>query len=147
MFSRLDSRNSSAYAVNLKQFEAKLDEKLIRWKGIAAKLTGVKAVSYHKTYEYLAARFGIDIIGYIEPKPGIEPSPAHVSRLVPSMKSAGAKLVIVEPNRSRRTPAYIADRIGAKLVVLPAMVNGVNEAGDYFELIDYSLNAMVKALP
>jgi len=145
-FSRLDTRNSAGYAANLKAFERKLDAKLAEWKGLAASLAGVKAVSYHKTYEYLAARFGVEIVGYIEPKPGIEPSPSHVSRLVPAMKSVGARMVIMEPNRSRRTPAYIADRIGARLVVLPAMVNGVNGASDYFELIDYSLNAMVMAL-
>lgn len=142
----VDSRNQDVYKANLKNFEAKLDSKLAEWRKLGAPLDGVSMLSYHKTYEYLARRFGFKVAGYIEPKPGIEPSPSHVTRLVPKMKSAGVKLVIMEPNRSSRTPSYIADRVGAKLVILPAMVGGTKQANDYFALIEFNLRAMVDAL-
>jgi zinc/manganese transport system substrate-binding protein len=145
-FSGMDSRNKAVYEANLKTFEARLDEKMIEWKKLAAPLKNVPTLSYHKTYEYLAKRFGFKVIGYIEPKPGIAPSPAYVSRLVPQMKGAGVKLVIMEPNRSSRTPSYIADRVGAKLVVLSAMVGGTKQADSYFGLIESNLHAMVNAL-
>jgi zinc/manganese transport system substrate-binding protein len=145
-FAEMDSRNRANYEANLKTFEAKLDKKITAWKTLAAPLKGVSVLSYHKTYEYLAARFGLLVAGYIEPKPGIQPSPSHVSRLVPQMKQAGVKMVIIEPNRSTRTPSYLARHLDAKLVILPAMVGGVEGADDYFRLIEFSLNAMVKAL-
>jgi zinc/manganese transport system substrate-binding protein len=115
------------------------------WAKLAEPLRGVKVLTYHKSFEYLAARYGFEIVGQIEPKPGLEPSPTHISALIPQAKAAGAKLVLMEPNRARKTPQFVADAIGAKLVVLPGLVGGSPEAKTCCDLIDCNLRALLKA--
>src|SRR6185503_8543646 len=107
---------------------------------------GTKVVTYHKSLTYFLEHFGLEQVGTIEPKPGIEPSPSYVNALIPKLKSAGVKLVLVEPFRTRKTPTIVAQSIGAKLVLLPAAVNGHEKAKDYFSLFDYNVSAVVAAL-
>ena len=145
-FSRLDPANLSAYQANLRAFNERVDQKMAEWAKLAAPLRGVKVVTYHKSFEYLAARFGFEIFDQIEPKPGLEPTPTHINSLIPKAKAAGVKLVMMEPNRARKTPQFVADSIGAKLVVCPGLVGGSPEAKTCFDLIDYDLHAMLKAL-
>lgn len=145
-FARLDAQNDALYRANLAAFLVKLDAKLAEWKQLAAPLKGVRLVCYHKTFEYLAERFGCEICGYIEPKPGLEPSPAHINDLIPKARAAGARLVIMEPNRPARTPQYVAQQLGVKLVAVPAQVGGVPEVKTYLDLIEHNLRAMTAGL-
>ena len=145
-FTRLDAANAPHYATNLKRFHERLDAKLAEWDKLAAPLRGVKVVTYHKSFEYLAERFGLIIVAQIEPKPGIEPTATHIAALIPRIKQEGIKLVLMEPNRPRRTPERVAEAGGAKLVVLPSMVGGVPEAKTYLDLIDYNVRTLVKAV-
>lgn len=146
VFSKLDAANAPFYQANLKKFNGRLDQKLIEWTKLMEPFRGTKVVTYHKSYEYLAARFGLEIVGQIEPKPGIEPSPTHINALIPRMKESGAKLVMIEPNRPRKTPQYVADAIGAKLVIVPGMVGGHEKIKDCFSLFDYDVAQIVAAL-
>jgi zinc/manganese transport system substrate-binding protein len=142
----LDPPNAAFYEANLRAFHQRLDTKLAEWMQAMEPLGGKKAIAYHKSYEYLAARFGLQIAGYIEPKPGIEPSPTHINQLISSLKDAGVKLVLIEPFRSRRTPEYVAQSVGARVVVLPEMPGGHEKAKDYFSLFDYAVGQMTAAL-
>jgi ABC-type Zn uptake system ZnuABC Zn-binding protein ZnuA len=146
VFKKLDPPNAIFYEANLKKFNERLDQKLAEWMKQMEPYHGVKVVTYHKSYEYFAARFGLQVVGQIEPKPGIEPSPTHINALIPRMKEAGAKLVMIEPNRSRKTAQYVADAIGAKLVILPGMVGGHEKIRDYFDLFDYDVAQITAAL-
>ena len=146
VFSKLDAANALLYQANLKKFNERLDQKLAEWARLMEPFRGTKVVTYHKSYEYFAARFGLEIVGQIEPKPGIEPSPTHINALIPRMKEAGAKLVMIEPNRPRKTPQYVADAIGAKLVIVPGMVGGHEKIKDYFSLFDYDVAQITAAL-
>ncbi len=146
VFSKLDAANALLYQANLKKFNERLDQKLAEWARLMEPFRGTKVVTYHKSYEYFAARFGLEIVGQIEPKPGIEPSPTHINALIPRMKEAGAKLVLIEPNRPRKTPQYVADAIGAKLVIVPGMVGGHEKIKDYFSLFDYDVAQITAAL-
>ncbi len=145
-FARLDPANAAYYAANLKRFSERLTDKLIEWEKLAAPLRGVKVITYHKSFEYLAATYGFNIVGQIEPKPGIEPTATHINALIPNAKAAGVKLVMMEPNRARKTPQFVADSIGAKLVICPILVGGSPEAKNCCDLIDCNLRALVKAL-
>ena len=145
-FSKLDPANALLYEANLRKFNERLDQKLAEWARLMEPFRGTKVVTYHKSYEYFAARFGLEIVGQIEPKPGIEPSPTHINALIPRMKEAGAKLVLIEPNRPRKTPQYVADAIGAKLVIVPGMVGGHEKIKDYFSLFDYDVAQITAAL-
>jgi len=107
---------------------------------------GMKVLTYHKSFDYFLERFGLVLAGTIEPKPGIEPSPTHINALIPRAKEQGVKLVIIEPNRPRKTPAYVAESTGAKLVILPGLVGGAEKAKDYFALFDFDVGQIVEAL-
>jgi len=143
---KLDPANAAAYAQNSKAFVAALDAKVAEWTALLKPVQDVKVVAYHKSFEYFAQSFGLNVVGYIEPKPGIEPSPTHINALIPKMKAEGVKLIIMEPNRPRKTPDYVANVIGAKVVLLPLLVGGNSEATDYLKLIDYDVKAVVQAL-
>ncbi len=146
VFGKLDPSNAAKFNANRITFNARLDAKLAEWSKLMEPFRGTKIATYHKSYDYFAARFGLEIVGQIEPKPGIEPSAAHVSALIPRLKQAGVKIVLIEPNRPRRTPQQIATAVGAKLVVLPGMVGGHERIKDYFDLFDYDIAQLINAL-
>jgi len=145
-FAKLDPTNASYYEANLKKFDERLDQKLAEWTKALEPYRGTKMVTYHKSLTYFLERFGFELVGTIEPKPGIEPSPSYVNALIPRLKSAGAKLILVEPFRPRKTPTYVAQGTGAKLVLIPAAVNGNEKVKDYFSLFDYDVAQIVAAL-
>jgi zinc/manganese transport system substrate-binding protein len=146
VFTQLDSANASYYAENLKKFNATIDEKLAAWTKQLEPFKGAKVVTYHKSFDYLLKRFGFELVGTIEPKPGLEPSPTHISALVPRIKSEGVRLILIETFRSRRTPERVANEAGAKVVVIPASVGGAPQARDYFSLFDYDVAQIANAL-
>ena len=145
-FSQLDPGHAAKFAAQLARFTERLDQKLAAWAALMEPWRGTKVLTYHKSYEYFAARFGLEIVGQIEPKPGIEPSPTHINSLITTLKTQGVKLVLMEPNRSRKTPEFVANAIGAKVVVLPILVGGADKATDYFALFDYNLGEVIAAL-
>lgn len=146
VFTKLDPANAAAYAANLTKFNARLEIKLAEWGRLMEPFRGTKVATYHKSYDYFAARFGLEIVGQIEPKPGIEPSATHVAALIPKLKMAGVKLILIEPNRPRRTPQQIATAVDAKVVVLPGMVGGHEKIKSYFDLFDYDVGQIVSAM-
>jgi zinc/manganese transport system substrate-binding protein len=146
VFSELDPENAQHYRTHLKEFDERLDKKIAEWKQQMEPYRGAKIVTYHKSYEYFADFFGLEVVGQLEPKPGIEPSPSHISALIPRMKSDQVKLLLIEPNRSRKTPEYVANATGAKLVIIPGMVGGHEKAKDYFGLFDYAVGQITAAL-
>jgi ABC-type Zn uptake system ZnuABC Zn-binding protein ZnuA len=143
--SKVDAPNAAYYRANLQKFNDRLDGKLKEWAKAMEPLRGTRVVTYHKTFDYFLKRFGMELAATIEPKPGIEPSPTHINALIPRAKEAGVKLVVIEANRNRRTPEYLADRIGAKVVVLPGMVGGHEKASDYIKLFDFYVEALKNA--
>lgn len=145
-FSRIDPANAAYYEANLKSFDEKLGRKLAEWDRQMEPYRGTKVVTYHKSFDYLLQHFGLVLAGTIEPKPGIEPSPAHLNSLIPRMKQEGVKLILIEPYRPRKTPGYAAEATGAKLLLLPDKVGGADKIIDYFDLFDYDVSQMVAAL-
>lgn len=145
-FAALDPKNAQEYQAKLKEFEQRLAAKLPEWEKKLAPFKGTKVITYHKSFEYFARRFGLDIFGQLEPKPGIEPTAVHINELIQSAKTQGVKLVMIEPFRPRRSAQTVAENIGAKLVIVPEKVNGVEQAKDYFSLFDYLVNTIAEAL-
>jgi zinc/manganese transport system substrate-binding protein len=145
-FGQLDAANAGYFQANLKKFNERLDKKLAEWTKSLEPYRGTKVVTYHKSFTYFLERFGLVLAGTIEPKPGVEPSPSYVNALIPRLKSEGVKLVIIEPFRPRKTPEYVAQAIGAKLLLLPGSVGGNEQAKDYFSLFDYNVSQVATAL-
>jgi len=137
--SALAPANASFFRANQEKFVQELDRKFAEWKKVMDPLRGTKVVTYHKSFDYFIERFGLELAGTLEPKPGIEPSPTHINALIPQAKAEGVKYIIIEPNRPRRTPEYVADAVGAKLVLLPGLVGGAEHVDNYFELFDYDI--------
>jgi len=86
------------------------------------------------------------VIGYVEPKPGIPPSPAHTLDLEQEMKRRNVKLVLVEPYFDLKTPNAIGRDTGAKVLVMLPSVGGVKDVTNYFQLFDYDINLIVNAI-
>ena len=137
-----DAARCETYTANAARLTAALDAKLPEWEKALAPARGQKIVSYHKDFDYLAARFGLEVVGYLEPKPGIPPSPTHLAELVPRMQAAKVRAILVEPYRERQTPDFVAGKTGAQVVVLPIMPDG----RDYIAFIDQDVRALAKAL-
>jgi zinc/manganese transport system substrate-binding protein len=127
-------------------FASRVDEAEKRWLAAMQPYTGAKVVTYHRSFPNFAERFGLEVVGYVEPRPGIPPSPQHTLDLINDMKRQNVKLVLVEPYFDLKTPNAIGRETGAQVLVLPPSVGGVKEVTDYFSLFDYDINLLVGAL-
>jgi zinc/manganese transport system substrate-binding protein len=99
-------------------------------------------VTYHDSWPYFANAFGIKVDGFVEPRPGIEPTPSHTAEIIELVKKRQIKMICMEPYFSDRAPKTIARETGAKVVVLPPSVGGASEASDYFSLFDTILKIL-----
>jgi zinc/manganese transport system substrate-binding protein len=130
----------------LADFTSRLDAAEKRWLGMMAPYKGTKMVTYHRSFPNFAERFGLDIVGYVEPRPGIPPTPQHTLDLINEMKQKNVKLVLVEPYFDLKTPNSIGRETGAQVLVMPPSVGGLKEITDYFKLFDYDINLLVDAI-
>ncbi len=144
--SQLDGANAAFYAQHEQDFERRLDEALKRWKAQMDPYRGLKVVTYHRSWPNFADAFGLDVIAYIEPKPGIPPTPQHTLDVIQAMKAQNIKIIMVEPYFDLKTPNAIAAATGAKVLVMPPSVGGVKEATDYFKLFDTDINMVTAAI-
>jgi ABC-type Zn uptake system ZnuABC Zn-binding protein ZnuA len=117
-----------------------------RWASLMAPYKGAKVVTYHNSFPNFAERFGLNVVGFIEPRPGIPPTPQHTLDLINEMKRDNVKLVLVEPYFDLKTPNSIGRETGAQVLVMPPSVGGVKEVTDYFKLFDYDINLLINAL-
>ena len=111
-----------------------------------APFKGLKVVTYHRSYTNFADRFGLEVIGYVEPRPGIPPTPQHTLDLVNEMNRQNVKLILVEPYFDLKTPNAIGRETGAEVLVMPPSVGGTKDVSDYFKLFDYDLSLLVNAI-
>ena len=146
-FCKLDSGSAAAYRANLAKFSAKLDTKLEEWQKSLAPFRGKQMVAYHNMWPYFARRFGLVSELFLEPKPGIPPTPAHLSEVITKMKTEKIGVILLEPFQNRKTAESVASETGAKVVAVTQYPGGVKgtEAG-YVEMIDYIVAALAKGL-
>jgi zinc/manganese transport system substrate-binding protein len=144
--SQLRPSDKPYFDERLADFTSRLNEGTKRWLAAMAPYKGIKVATYHRSYTNFAARFSIDVMGYVEPKPGIPPSPQNTLDLVNEMKRQNVRLVLVEPYFDLRTPNAIGRQTGAQVLVVPPSVGGVKEITDYFKLFDYNVNLIVNAI-
>jgi zinc/manganese transport system substrate-binding protein len=145
-FERNYPEHEDLFRKNLRAVEVDFDRNIERWEREAAPLKGIKFVSYHPDLDYLAERFGMEAVGTIEIRAGIDPTPGHVEELIDRMKREKVDLVVRERQYPAGLAETVAQRSGAKLVELPVMVGGVPDAKDYAGLIDYELRTLLKAV-
>ena len=107
---------------------------------------GAKLVTYHRSWPNFMERFGLVVIGYVEPKPGIPPSPSHTLELIAEMKRQGVRLIVVEPYFDKKTPQAIATQVGGQVLELAPSVGGQPGTEDYIKLFDYNVRVLSEAL-
>jgi zinc/manganese transport system substrate-binding protein len=142
----LDPSGRASFDGNLKALQQRLDAALQRWTATLKPHRGAKVVSYHRTFDYFFARFGLQALGYIEDRPGIPPAPAHVAQLIAAMRAAGVRVIFHESYFDRATSDVIAKRTGARVLVLPTSVGGAEKASSYERLIDLLVTSFVSAM-
>jgi zinc/manganese transport system substrate-binding protein len=138
--------NDAAYfAQRYDSFEQRLKQAEQQWLAQMKPYAGRKVVTYHRSWPNFAEHFGLNVVGYVEPRPGIPPSPQHTVELIGQMKRDGVKVIMVEPYFDLKTPNAIARDTGGVVVVLMPSVGGEKEITDYFKLFDYDIAKLKKA--
>lgn len=146
--SEIASADASYFHARNQDFKKRLESSIVQWELKAKKmnLTGTRVVTYHKSWSYFVKRFGLVIVNFIEPKPGIPPSPQHVQQLETQMKSQSVKLIVVEPYFDIKLPQKIALETNAKLVILPTSVGAEKDVQTYFDLFDRQLQLISESI-
>jgi ABC-type Zn uptake system ZnuABC Zn-binding protein ZnuA len=142
--SRNYPQHRAAFEKNLNSYLAELEKAIERWQTLAAPLKGVKIVTYHQDWIYFVNRFGLQQIGTIELKPGIEPTPNHLVSLVQRMQQEKARVIIYGP-QSDRYPRQLANQTGASVVRLQSIAGALPDTDTYIKFIDYNLRSLLAA--
>src|SRR6266853_1763967 len=137
--SEMRPNDASYFGQRYEAFEQRLKQSDQQWQAQMKPYAGRKVVTYHRSWPNFAEHFGLNVVGYVEPRPGIPPSPQHTVELIGQMKRDAVKLILVEPYFDLKTPNSIARETGAKVVVLMPSVGGEKEITDYFKLFDYDI--------
>lgn len=144
-FSEMQPADAAYFDQHLKDFEQRLTDAEKRWDAEMAPFKGRKVVTYHRSFPNFAKRFGLNIVDYVEPKPGIPPTPSHTLELINRMKQENIKLILVEPYFDMKTPNSVAQAVGGTAIVLLPSVGGEKQVQTYFQLFDYDINLLTTA--
>src|SRR5437763_5503484 len=135
-YSALDDTNAAFYDANYKKFEATINAKLLEWGTAMLPFKGQNVVAYHDSWPYFAHRFGVNIDTFLEPKPGIPPSPSHLAEVIEKMKAQKIKAIIIEPFHDRKIAEKVAGATGAKVVEFAQYPGALPNTDSYVKLID-----------
>jgi len=141
----MDPGDASYFQQRYADFDKRLADAQKRWEAAMKPYRGHKVVTYHRSLPNFARYFGLDVVGYVEPRPGIPPTPSHTIELIGMMRRDNVKIIMVEPYFDRKTPDSIASQTGAKVVEYLPSVGGVKDVTDYFKLFDYDIDLLTKA--
>lgn len=142
----LDPSGKATYEANLAAFEAKLTAKEKEWQAKMAPFAGTRIVTFHESWPNFAKYFKLEIVGTVEPKPGIPPSPSHTLEIINLINEEKVPVILVEPYFDAKTPNYIGDKTGAVVLTFYPSVGGIPEIKDDIGLFDYDVNAFVNAM-
>ncbi|MGZ8811598.1 MAG: metal ABC transporter substrate-binding protein [Thermoanaerobaculia bacterium] len=143
----LRPQDASYFQQRLNAFKLRINDANKRWMTMMAPYRGAKIVTYHNSWPNFARHFGLDVVDYVEPKPGVPPSPSHTFQLINLMKAQKVRAIVMEPYFDVKTPQSIAERTGAQLVILyPSVGGGKSGTEDYFQLFETNIVNLIKAL-
>jgi zinc/manganese transport system substrate-binding protein len=144
--SQLSRPDAGYFAERFTDFDRRLAEAEGRWDAAMAPYRGLEVVTYHRSWPNFCERFGLVVVGYVEPRPGIPPSPGHVLDLVGEMRQRSVKVLIVEPYFDLKTPKKVARETGAKVLVLYPSVGGDEGIDTYIDLFDRNVELLTQAI-
>ena len=143
---RAAPQHRAAFERNRQDFLARLEPALAQWTKTLEPFRGAKTVTYHADWIYFLTRFGLVQVGAVEDRPGIPPTPSHLTQLIRRMKDDKVKVVIVEPWNDQKLAARVAEEAGAKALVLAAGVGSLKGADSYLDAVAYNVNTLAQAL-
>ncbi len=139
---RLDAVNGDYYQQRRLQFLDALKSRMAAWQRDSAPLQSVPLIAYHNNWSYFARRFRLNIVGHIEPRPGVPPPPAHLATLINQAHALGVRAVIRQPHEPQKNADFVAAKARVPVVLLAASVGAVPQAADYLSLFDYNVKAL-----
>jgi len=131
---------------NRERFLADLKTRRARWNELLAPYAGAKLVAYHNSWPYFARRFRLDVVDFIEPKPGVAPSPAHLARLISAGRKAQVRAIVHEPYEPDDASQLVARKLSVPFVLLATSVDSVPGTEDYLALLDHNVVTLAQAL-
>src|ERR1700680_3363696 len=143
--SEMRPEDTAYFTQRYSDFEQRLKQADQRWLAEMKPYEGRKIVTYHRSWPNFAEHFHLNVVGYVEPRPGIPPSPQHTVELIQQMKRDNVKVIVVEPYFDLKTPNSVARETGGQVLVLPPSVGGEKEITDYFKLFDYDISKLKQA--
>ncbi len=143
--SEMQPADASYFQQRYADFDKRLSAAEKGWDAKMAPYRGRKIVTYHRSWPNFCDRYGLDVVDYVEPRPGIPPTPSHTLELINTMKRQNIKLILVEPYFDLRTPNSVASAVGGEVVQIMPSVGGVKEITNYFQLFDYDINLIANA--
>lgn len=143
---RVDPANKSYYEANLKSFNDKIDAKMKEWAAKMAPFKGSPIIAYHNEWVYFETRFGLHIVDFMEPKPGIPPTPSQLVKVIDEVKSNKIKVIISSPYFTTSSSDVVAKQTGVKVLTLATSVRAFDSIKNYFDLFDYDIAQLTAVL-
>lgn len=143
---RIDPSNKEFYETNLHVFFAKIDMKLKEWSAKMSPFKGSKIIAYHNEWVYFERRFGLQIVDFMEPKPGIPPSPSQLVKVIKEVESNKIKVIISSPYFTTSSSDVVAKQTGVKELTLATSTGAFSSIKNYFDLFDYDIDQLVNVL-
>ena len=143
---RIDPSNRSFYEANLVSFNSRIDLKLKEWQGKMAPYKGSKIIAYHNEWVYFETRFGLQIVDFMEPKPGIPPTPTQLVKVIKEVTANKIKVIISSPYFTTSSSDVVSKQTGVKELTLATSVGAFDQVKDYFGLFDYNIDHLITVL-
>lgn len=143
---KVSPENKSLYEANLKAFNEQIDARLKVWNATMAGFKGTKVIAYHNEWCYFENRFGLHIVDFLEPKPGIPPSPSQLVKIIKEIKENNIKVIITSPYFTTSSSDVVSRQTGSKTLVLATSVGAFDSIKTYYDLFDYNIRLLAGAL-
>lgn len=143
---QISPENENYFADNLEKFNEKIDTKMDEWSSKIAPYRGAKVIAYHNEWVYFESRFGLKIVDFLEPKPGIPPTPLQLVKVIRAIKRDNIKTIISSPYFTTESADLVARQTGAKVVIIATSVGAEPAIKNYFDLFDYNITKLVESL-
>ncbi|WP_456427050.1 metal ABC transporter substrate-binding protein [Rhodocaloribacter sp.] len=143
---RLQPESKAYFAENLRRFEDRVDVKIAEWEARMRPYRGTKIIAYHNQWPYFVRHFGLEIVDFLEPKPGIPPTPSQLAKVIRTMQAQGLKVIIISPYYKPDAANLVARKVDGKVVTLASSVGAFKEVKTYFDLFDYNVDRLIEAL-
>ena len=143
---RLDAQHANRYQQRLQAFESVWRDKIQQWESQTRALVGKQVIVYHKNWSYLLAWLGINVVGDIEPKPGLPPTSAHLAELLEMTRSTQVDAILMANYQDDKGAQWLSDKTGLPVLSLPFTVGGSEKAKDLISLYHSVITALADTL-